>query len=518
MLPFDMDTRFIKESAEPLAELSIKLYKHLCDKDPSEITKVFNNLNIQHQKILCQSGSTGFRWATKTHPFWNLFLNGICIALAEENEPARNENAHSYRYKKEGVDIFDKDRSWRAYKSATILDLDSLSKNSYVVQTDISGFYGHIYHHKLENILRSKYTGVISKQVDRILSKLSDGRSFGLPVGGQGSRVLAEIFMSNIDSMLTTLGIKWHRYVDDYTLICDSEYEAYASISNLASALEPYGLSLNKGKTSIMNSKNYKGLVDSLLSPSNDQTGRLTEIDLHFDPYSDNPHQDYESLKGVIENIDLDSILKIELAKSQPDNFIISQISRSLGYKDPKPVLHIFRTLLNPTNIHAFRGSWKTIMIALNYICSDDKYAEIHDELNKIIDKIIINSSHLIDTESNCLYFLRVLKNHKNNSRSKFLYSDIFLNTPSNALKKACIECFISWKDLAIFSQLDSHFLTLQPEVQRSFWLYSYQFGTQGEYFRGKINNQITDFWSLKVKDFPDNFSEIFKNWAKDMR
>lgn len=59
-------------------------------------------------------------------------------------------------------------------------------------------------------------------QVDCVLSKLAAGRSFVLPVGGQCARILAEVMMTPIDGSLSDAGIIWHRYVDDFTLICRS--------------------------------------------------------------------------------------------------------------------------------------------------------------------------------------------------------------------------------------------------------------------------------------------------------
>ena len=44
---------------------------------------------------------------TKIHPFWNLYFNGLGMAIAERLEPNRSERAHSYRSRPTGEDIFD---------------------------------------------------------------------------------------------------------------------------------------------------------------------------------------------------------------------------------------------------------------------------------------------------------------------------------------------------------------------------------------------------------------------------
>ena len=42
----------------------------------------------------------------------------------------------------------------------------------------------------------------VALQIGRFLSKFASGRSFGLPVGGQCARILAEVMMSPIDQVL----------------------------------------------------------------------------------------------------------------------------------------------------------------------------------------------------------------------------------------------------------------------------------------------------------------------------
>ena len=141
-----------------------------------------------------------------------------------------------------------------------------------VIQTDISSFYEHIYHHRLETIVKGLAAGnsTVAVQVDRILSKLSAARSFGLPVVGQCARVLAEVMMTPIDLSLSDAGIVWHRYVDDFTLICKSRQDAYAALSTLSHSLADYGLSLNRTKTTILSAKHHKDYITAQLGDEDD--------------------------------------------------------------------------------------------------------------------------------------------------------------------------------------------------------------------------------------------------------
>ena len=188
------------------------------------------------------------------------------------------------------------------------------NERSVVIQTDISSFYEHIYHHRLQNIVNDLAANkpTVAVQVDRILNKLSAGRSFGLPVGGQCARILAEVMMTPIDLSLSDAGIVWHRYVDDFTLICRSQQDAYAALSTLSHALADYGLSLNRTKTTILSAKHYADYIAAQLGDGEDASIALRELDLHFDPYSDTRRGEYEQLKRSFEKIDIQFLLDLE--------------------------------------------------------------------------------------------------------------------------------------------------------------------------------------------------------------
>ena len=269
-LPFDIDNRFIRDNQDAVATLAYNYFSELDNGSQKEAAKAINALHIFSERLLVPTGPAGFRITTKIHPFWNVYINGIGVAIAEKHEAERSDNAHSYRYVCSGDGLFDRNKSWRAYRECTISD-DYLQKGEgVVVQTDISSFYEHIYHHRLKNCIRDLFPcdSTVADQIDRLLSKFASGRSFGLPVGGQCARVLAEVMMSPIDRMLSDAGIIWHRYVDDFTIITASQEDAYRALAVLSHALADYGLSLNRTKTIILQAKHYIDYVDTQLGSS----------------------------------------------------------------------------------------------------------------------------------------------------------------------------------------------------------------------------------------------------------
>lgn len=519
MLPFDVDNRFVSDNKEQLANIAFSYFSSLEKGGAANAKKSVNSLNVFTERLLSPTGSSGFRISTKIHPFWNIYLNGLAISIAEENEKNRSEFAHSYRFQNEGESIFNRDRSWRAYKAATLDDVSLKKQNTFVVQTDISSFYEHIYHHRIENCIADLFDSdsTIATQMDRLLSKISSGRSFGLPVGGQCSRILAELLMTSIDQLLTQYGVIWHRYVDDFTLICESQADAYRSLSILSNALADYGLTLNRSKTIILKSQHYENFVRAQLFSPEDSASKLKEIDLHFDPYSDNPHEDYENLVDAVNQINVQSLLSLEIDKSQPDAYLIAQISRTLKLHEPSVALNLCTTLLSPTNLHSFRGSWSTIIRGVNSLRSEGKYQSIYSSIDKLVDDVIRTSEHLLLPDANCLHFLRLLRHSKTSIRSRYVYNTVFDKTSSSTIKRACIDCLRSWKDRPSFIQIRNMWPNLNPEVQRMFWLASYQFGDEGEHFRNQVKSSIGHLWKLGVEKQGDSsFESLYRIWVEN--
>lgn len=337
-LPFDLDVRFCGDRAKELAAIAFGFYGELRDGPDKDNHERIASMRIYSERLIAPSGPAGFRVVTKIHPFWNIYLNGLAIAVAEALEPQRNATVHSYRFVPgDGAQLFDPARSWRAFKEETVRSADAAGPDAIVVQTDISSFYEHVSHHYIENFINDLGgdSKQVSKQVNALLGKLFAGRSFGLPVGGQGARILAELFLHQVDNAITAAGVTWHRYVDDYVLISVDTAEAYRALGVLAQSLMDYGLSLNKSKSVFLSSKHYRDYVNSQLGADDDEAIKLRTIDLKFDPYSDTPDEDYESLKETVETLAVRRLLNRELEKALPDTFLVAQIGRTMRLHDP---------------------------------------------------------------------------------------------------------------------------------------------------------------------------------------
>lgn len=516
-LPYDIDSGFVRDRSEELSHICFELFQKI--EAMEKPWKFIDRLPIISERVLTPSGVHGFRITTKIHPFWNLYLNGLGLAIAEVNEKNRSSRVHSYRVDKQGPAFFEKTKSWRAYKAATIEEDLLNNEKCVVIQTDISSFYEHIYHHRLENIIKdlSGEGSKIAIQIDRILSKLASGRSFGLPVGGQCARVLAEVMMTPIDAALSDAGVVWHRYVDDFTLVCSSQQDAYKSLSILSHSLADYGMSLNRGKTSILGASHYVDFVKAQLGDADDQSYALRELDLHFDPYSDTALTEYENLKKSFREIDVSFLLDLEKEKSQPDSFVLAQIGRALKFQEPKVANQLCATLLNPGNLDSFRASWSKIMRGVYSVRANEDYKDVFDGIDNLLDGVIKECSHLLVPESNILHFMKNIRFRKNDLRSAFVHN-LYEISKSDMVKRSCIEVWSHWKDRQKFNYLRNKWYSLSFDEKRTFWYYADRFGDEGKKSMDQLRNSLEEAWRLgfEEKDFK-HFAKCYEGWVKNV-
>ncbi|WP_337058282.1 RNA-directed DNA polymerase [Pseudomonas sp. USHLN015] len=512
-LPFDVDVSFIREARERLIDISRKLSKNLEDNGKDYARKKFGEIQFFSERLLAPAGPAGFRVITKIHPFWNLYFNALGVAIAERHEPLRNDRAHSYRFVPDGAGLFDAAYTWKYFRECTLRDSDEAPNNAVVIQTDVSSFYEHIYHHRVQNFIDELFpdSPTMSVQVDRMLSAFSAGRSFGLPVGGQCSRVLAELLMAQIDRRLNDEGLRWRRYVDDFVIISDDQNSAYRDLAVLSHALADYGLSLNKTKTSFLRVNHYKDYIRAQLGGEDDQSQRLREIDLRFDPYSDTAEEDYEELKGVVQQLDIIRLIDGELEKSQPDNFVVAQISRTLRLLAPEVAMNACVALLAETNLHAFRASFSKIMRGIAALRDDPKYLAVYPQIDASLDSVSRHSLHLLSVDTNCLHYLRALKFKRTDIRARYVAS-VYAEARTETIKRACIDCWRNWKDRDRFIQVRANWNALGREEQRMMWLAAAEFGDDGVFMRRQVRGGVLNAWALGDSD---EFAKAYLRWSE---
>lgn len=183
-------------------------------------------------------------------------------------------------------------------------------KFTHVVATDIADFYHRIYFHRIENILdvatdRKGVKAFIEKLIKRIRGK----QSYGIPVGGSASRIIAEAVLSDADSALANEGLVFTRFVDDYRLFLDVDQAPYVALAFLAEHLATTeGLTLNAQKTKVWSVEEFKKFLsgqedDVFDTAQRDAIASLTQS-LYYDEEPDQAEVEKISALNLVQMLE----------------------------------------------------------------------------------------------------------------------------------------------------------------------------------------------------------------------
>jgi hypothetical protein len=121
-----------------------------------------------------------------------------------------------------------------------------------LVRCDIANFYDRLNLHRLESTLSS--LGIdhkIVRLINELLLFWANRDSYGLPIGSNASRILAEASLIEVDQYLLDHGVSFIRFVDDYRMFSKDAKSAHAWLTMLIERLSIEGLAINTSKTRI---------------------------------------------------------------------------------------------------------------------------------------------------------------------------------------------------------------------------------------------------------------------------
>lgn len=451
---------------------------------------------IKRIDALCQAGYAGFRWATQLDPFWNAYLLGIVASVGDKIEatrPATTSNVvFSYRFRWDELTsrLFDR-IGWLDYRRECRLR----SVNAkYVVLTDISDFYARIYHHRIKNaLLRLPEIGDIPSRVDKLLSQISGGTSYGLPIGGNASRILAELSLTDVDNGLTSKNIGFCRFADDFTLFCPDETSAFSALVFLTERLHLEGLGLNKQKTRILKNSDFQ-LLTQRLDPDSENGSdeqRLLSISLRYDPYSATAEEDYAALAAALNSIDLIGVIHREVRKSAIDESVVRQALGAVRVLDSDEQTAILQTLLQSENVLRLIPVFSNLMRAVR-----DIYPTLNEEQQALIDDRLFllrdENPQILKVSVNLAFYCEALAAAPLASIRKEQFFQFVLDNSSNVVcRRIAIAAFAKWRRHHALRALKDHFATMNPWERSVLLVASYELGDEGNHWRALNRNAI---------------------------
>ncbi|WP_417739730.1 RNA-directed DNA polymerase [Rosistilla oblonga] len=450
----------------------------------------FQYLSVFSSTELINTGYLGFRPATQIEPLWNTCFLAAAIQVAEKVETNRQprDRVFSYRFEPDTTtgSLFAK----VGWKDFHMRGLELAKDFSHVALVDISDFYPRIYHHRLENALKTdcQCDGPVVTFIDRFLSKLNGGNSFGLPVGGPAARILAEAVLTRTDRLIQMRRIEYLRFVDDYIVFGNSEDEIRKAILDISRLLlDNEGLSLNRNKTRLLTSDEYQRqsvLADPSKSDSEDETEKRKFLSIHlrYDPYSPTADEDYEKLADSIREYDVLGLLEKELTKSRVDRFALSQLIKALQFMDEAQRSDAVRTLAD--NLGNMAPVFATTAIAFRKI--KDEIADSAAELFfRRVRELVENRSPLIGASGTLAFAVRVLADDPSPDADITLQEIFSQSMLTPVIEREIVLAMVKRKSRGWISDLKSRYTTLSnPWTIRALLAGSFVLGDEGTHWR----------------------------------
>lgn len=198
------------------------------------------------------------RIAILIDPILHLEYLTMAIEIAERTENNRilkSENiVHSYRFEPDTISgkLFDTNYGFHSFRK--IINTKVQLFNGWAISVDILDFYPSITPAILEFVLKKN---VISQElIDKlknILVAINSEQATGLPIGGNASRILAELILNEVDHFLINEKIDFVRFVDDFVIFAPKGSEIKI-IDLINDCFREFGFDINYRKLKISES------------------------------------------------------------------------------------------------------------------------------------------------------------------------------------------------------------------------------------------------------------------------
>lgn len=450
---------------------------------------------------LSSIGYNGFRTATQIDPIWNAYLLALLIEIGPDIEAARvpveRNVVFSYRFKPsaEKLTLFDKEVGWYLFQKKA---LERASSAEFVVSTDISDFYSRVYHHRLENALKqATKNGEAVRRVMEISKRLSVGEtSYGLPVGGQASRILAELLLNRTDRLLLAAGISFCRFVDDYYLFASNPGDAQATLVQLSEILlTNEGLTLARAKTRVLSSSEFLRFspvaeVESSTTSDDAMAQEFLRFRLAFDPYSPTADADYVLLRDQLEAFDITGMLARELRKSRIDESFTRHLVKAMRYLQPELQDAAVRSVIQ--NLDLLYPIFPSVAILLRQILPDMSDMA-RTEVFTVIRALINSRSHILLVPANLSFAIRILA-YDRAEETDALLMDVYERPKTNMMIKRDVLLAMTRRgvDYWLSAQL-KQFAVVTPWERRALIVASYILSDEGHHWRRRVRNELQD-------------------------
>lgn len=493
IFPYPVENRIIHDERDSTLEKLLNAYNNF--------EEIFSRQTPNDIRSMIPVHHTGFRWGAQLDPFWNAYFLGCVLSIAEKIEDTRVSESivYSYRINKETYKngkLFKDDSGWHQFIRETTNKSDEFP---FIVTCDIADCYSRISHHKLENnlkIIDAPHT--TQKSILTYIGFLTEKRSSGLPVGGPASRILSELSLNNVDQYLLGRSINFVRFADDYHLFAKNKSDAYDYLFKISEFLDNEGLSLQKAKTRIVSSNEYKQISESMIgdeTESKTPIQKLMSLNLRYDPYAPDAVDKYEELKEKLKEIDIIGLLNEQLSQTKIHIATTRRIVSALTAIDKSAHYGAILSILdNMDNLFPIGANIFISIASMFDSLSDDEKDDICDKLIKLYD----SGHEVCGIEAFVSYIVRIIGKRKSIKNQQWLVR-CFDNASSPLIRRDIIIVFSNWENTPWLSLFRRRFESAGSWERRAFILASYSMSDEGRHWRQHTKPRFDEFEAIVV-------------------
>jgi reverse transcriptase-like protein len=491
VLPFPLENHWFYDDAETIVELLSVL-----DGDFDEWAAAYPPIS---ERALSSVGYVGFRSATQIDAIWNAYLLALVVEIGWDIENARlaksTDQVFSYRFAPDTAtgSMFDRAIGWSAFQRHA---LKKANDYAVVLSADISDFYARVYHHRIENSLR-RTTGNAEavNRIKHVLKAISvGGVSYGLPIGGNASRLLAELLLDRTDRLLRSREIPFCRFVDDYYIFASSTEEARRHLVYLSEVLQKHeGLALQRGKTRLMTRGEFARTSPVRADASTEaeqelQVVQFLRLRLMYDPYSPTAEDDYDRLREELQKFDILGMLGRELRKSRVDEVLVRQLTKSIRFLDPAVRGAAVESLTS--NLDVLYPLFPTVVLVIKELLPDLS-ASVREVVFGSIRNLVSSGSHILLVPAHLSFAIRLMVHDPSDEADVLLAALYKRQDAQMMLRRDLILCLARRRVDYWVADVLRQFTTLSPWEKRALIAASYVLGDEGEHWRKQTRKTL---------------------------
>ncbi|MBZ9953265.1 hypothetical protein [Mesorhizobium sp. BR1-1-15] len=280
--------------------------------------------------------------------------------------------------------------------------------------------------------------------------------------------------------------------------------EAHEIIVEIYKALDNEGLSLQKSKTRILTSSEFKHVLSQIRGGDDRETRspiqRLMSLTLRFDPYAPNAAKQYDELKDELEEIDVVALLNEQLSQTRVHIPTTRKIVEALKMVGTGAKYGAVLSMLD--NMDALYPIAPTVFQTVYQIFEDLGEREKAGICDKIIN--LYDSGHeVMALDMHVAYANRVVGKHNSIQTRNYLHR-CFDREVSELIRRDIIMIFSNWGNFSWLSMFKANFGAVSGWQRRALILASYSMVDEGSHWRDHTKSRF------------DAFEMIVREWRSE--